>query len=99
MRFLIKAIFWFTVVLLVLPEHPEQEQQATTAANNPPAAPPLKSSDLIATLSALCAEESDLCTRGAEALAAVDIDTEQGMRVALTLLHQARNAQPAQPAD
>ena len=99
MRFLIKAVFWFTIVLLVLPEHPEPTQQATMAADTSPVEPSLNGSDLIATLSALCAEESDLCTRGAEALAAVDVDTEQGMRVALTLLRQARNAQPAQPGD
>jgi len=99
MRFVVKAVFWFTVVLLVLPKHPEPGPEAPVATAPSTAMPSLSDGDLIATLSALCVEESDLCTRGAEALTTIDIDTEQGMRIALDLIRQARGDQFAQPAN
>lgn len=99
MRFVIKAIFWFAVVLLFLPEEAvhKSEDKAAVAVDTAVTTSSVKASDVIARVSRLCSEQPGVCERAADALSAIELDTEKGARLALEMLLSATNDQKDQP--
>ncbi len=88
MRFVFKAVFWFTLVLLLLPE----EALHRPSGNNQPATDvelltsTVGHQDALARITRICADQPDLCRQTAKALSTIDIDTEAGARMALAML-------------
>lgn len=91
MWFLIKATFWFTIVLLILPfarpemaarfdKEPEAQVQvgATLAA----------ASSAIGDLTGICARKPAVCQTGGEALAALGARARDGALIAYQLLNE-----------
>lgn len=92
MRFVLKAIFWFTIVLLFLPDDAIHKTEGTAATvDTAVTTSSVKASDVIAQVSKLCTQQPDVCDRAAEALSAIELDTEKGARLALELLLSAAN--------
>ncbi|MCR9139033.1 MAG: DUF5330 domain-containing protein [Alphaproteobacteria bacterium] len=91
MRFVIKAIFWFMVVLLFLPEDAIHKSDSKSAApiDRSTTTSSVKTSDVIAQVSRLCTEQPGVCERAANALSTIELDTEKGARLALELLLRA----------
>ncbi len=96
MRFVIKAVFWFGLVLLFLPE-----DALHRSGRNTPPAPDARTvtstvdmRDALARISRICSERPDLCRRTADAISAIDIDTEKGARMALEILLAAASEPP-----
>lgn len=96
MRFVIKAIFWFGVVLLFLPEEAihETERKAAAQIDKAVTTSSVKTSDVIARVSRLCSEQPGVCERAASALSAIELDTEKGARLALEMLLRASDETP-----
>lgn len=88
MRFVFKAVFWFTLVLLLLPEEALHQRPG----KNPKATDvelltsTVGHQDALARITRICADQPDLCRQTAKALSTIDIDTEAGARMALAML-------------
>lgn len=98
MRFVIKAVFWFTIVLLLLPEdaiHTSDDIPAV-AVDSAMTTSSVKASDVMARISRLCSDQPGVCERAADALSTVELDTEKGARLALELLLRAAENEDAQ---
>jgi hypothetical protein len=87
MWFIIRAAFWFAVVLVMLPvfdrdatSRLEQEKgvELTDALG--------AAAGAISYVSALCSEKPDVCVKGAETFAALGSRAREGARVAFTYL-------------
>jgi hypothetical protein len=91
MRFVIKAVFWFAVVLLFLPEDTKHrdEQSAAAPVDAELTTSSVKTSDLVTQLYRLCTQNPEPCEKAGKSLSAIDLDTENGVRFALELLSNA----------
>ncbi len=95
MRFLIKAIFWFSLVVLLLPESVRHGSKPETSAAAV-AAPTISEKEALARISAICGEQPVLCRQTAEALSNLDIQSDEGARLALNIILQAAASDPKQ---
>lgn len=88
MWFLVKATFWFSLVLVLLPfldpssseklEHgPKMEIGGTFSAAN----------EAIQYISAICVEKPDVCEKGAETFVALGHRAREGARIAYEFLN------------
>ncbi len=100
MRFVFKAVFWFTLVLLLLPE----EALHRAPGKNPTATDvelltsTVGHHDAVARITRICVDQPDLCRQTAKALSTIDIDTEAGARMALAMLLTAAKETRLTPA-
>ncbi len=88
MRFVLKAVFWFGLVLLFLPEDALHKTQTTEpdVVDNGAVTSSVTANDVVARVARLCSEKPAICERAADALSTIELDTEQGARLALDLL-------------
>lgn len=91
MRFMFKAIFWFTLVVLFIPKDPEPDTVAEIPSNAIPGGAAQ------ARLATFCREQPSVCHQTAAALTELDIQSDQGARLALQLLLQ--SAHPSSGTD
>ncbi|KQS77448.1 hypothetical protein ASG25_03520 [Rhizobium sp. Leaf384] len=104
MWFLIKAAFWFSLVLVLLPifgtEDATQTQTRTTAGVDI-GETVSAASEAIGYISAICLEKPDVCTKGAETFNALGHRAKDGARIAYQLLEtqfaDEKTAQAAAP--
>lgn len=98
MRFVIKAVFWFMIVLLFLPEDAihTSDEVPTAAVDGAMTTSSVKTSDVMARISRLCSDRPGVCERAADALSAIELDTEKGAHVALEMLLRAADNEDAQ---
>ena len=96
MRFVIKAVFWFTLVLLFLPEDAlhRSGDKSQTAPDPQTITSSVDMRDALARISAICSQQPALCRRTADAISKIDIDTEKGARMALEILLAAAQDHP-----
>lgn len=98
MRFVIKAVFWFMIVLLFLPEdalHTSDDLSAASVDSNVTTSS-VKASDVMSQITRLCSDKPGVCERAADALSAIELDTEKGARLALEMLLRAADNEDAQ---
>lgn len=88
MRFVLKAVFWFTLVALLLPKDPANEIGQKTAEF----ATTQRIAETNARLSAFCRDHPEPCRQAAQALAGVD--GEKAAQIALDLLLQGDRPTP-----
>ena len=87
MGMLIKAAFWFCVVLVVLPFFDGHAQKNLEAAPQVEAADAVTAAaGAISYVSQICAERPEVCTKGAETFAALGSRAKEGALVAYKLL-------------
>ena len=87
MWFLVKAAFWFTVVLLLLPlAEPAKETASDPVARVNVGAGVEAAASALDDLTGLCARRPDVCRTGGETLSALGIRARDGARVAYQLL-------------
>ncbi|PYE36016.1 hypothetical protein C8J35_102400 [Rhizobium sp. PP-F2F-G38] len=89
MWFLIKAAFWFSLVLVLLPIFGTEEaaQPETTAGARMDIGQTVSAaSEAIGYISAICLEKPDVCTKGAETFNALGHRAKDGARIAYQLL-------------
>lgn len=89
MWFLIKAAFWFSLVLVLLPifgTEDTAQTQATAGAKVDIGQTVSAASEAIGYISAICLEKPDVCTKGAETFNALGHRAKDGARIAYQLL-------------
>ncbi|NHT78617.1 DUF5330 domain-containing protein [Rhizobiaceae bacterium CRRU44] len=89
MWFLIKAAFWFSLVLVLLPIFGTEEAaqpQAAAGAKMDIGQTVSAASEAIGYISAICLEKPDVCTKGAETFNALGHRAKDGARIAYQLL-------------
>lgn len=97
MRFVIKAVFWFMIVLLFLPEEAIHTSNDTSAAavDSAVTTSSVKASDVMSRIKRLCSDKPGICESAADALSAIELDTEKGARLALEMLLRAADDEDA----
>lgn len=102
MWFLLKAGFWFSTVLLVLPLFGgEQSAQGTPSELSSPLAFYEAVSAMtvaIDDMRAICERHPDVCETGGEALQALGLQARDGARIALGYLDETFGETPVEPA-
>ena len=84
MRFLLKAAFWFTVVVLFLPKDPAD---LTGSHRTPPADVDVSEAyNLLLNIQNMCAEQPEICQAGADGLAALQNGTQGSADVIAKIL-------------
>lgn len=89
MWFLIKAAFWFSLVLVLLPIFGTEEAaqpQAAAGARMDIGQTVSAASEAIGYIGAICLEKPDVCTKGAETFNALGHRAKDGARIAYQLL-------------
>ncbi|TCQ28939.1 DUF5330 domain-containing protein [Rhizobium sp. PP-CC-3G-465] len=89
MWFLIKAAFWFSLVLVLLPIFGTEEAaqpQAAAGARMDIGQTVSAASEAIGYISAICLEKPDVCTKGAATFNALGHRAKDGARIAYQLL-------------
>lgn len=89
MWFLIKAAFWFSLVLVLLPifgTEDAAQTQPTAGAGVDIGQTVSAASEAIGYISAICLEKPDVCTKGAETFNALGHRAKDGARIAYQLL-------------
>ena len=97
MCFVIKAVFWFSLVLLFLPEDSLHRSKSGPAPDTATVTSSVEMQDALTRIFRICSERPDLCRRTAETISVIDIDTEKGARMALEILLTAATAKPKAP--
>ena len=85
MRFIVKAIFWFGIVLLFLPESAlhDQPPRSTAEDASPREEPSFATGDIIMGLARLCGNNPEICARTTETLSV--LSEENGPSQALQI--------------
>ncbi|PYE28805.1 hypothetical protein C8J32_101665 [Rhizobium sp. PP-CC-3A-592] len=89
MWFLIKAAFWFSLVLVLLPifgTEDAAQPEAAAGARMDIGQTVSAASEAIGYISAICLEKPDVCTKGAETFNALGHRAKDGARIAYQLL-------------
>ncbi len=102
MWFLLKAGFWFSAVLLVLPLFGDEQTPLSTTAGETTS--PLAFYEAVAAMSvaiedvrAICERHPDVCETGGEALQALGLQARDGARIALGYLDETFGETAGQP--
>jgi hypothetical protein len=93
MSFLIRAAFWFSLVLLFLPiwpGSPETDDQPVGAIRALSAA-----QEAVGDLAGICERKPDVCETGRKAVHTITVRAKEGARVALELLDEGESAAAA----
>ncbi|WP_274424898.1 DUF5330 domain-containing protein [Chelativorans sp. YIM 93263] len=96
--FLIRCIFWFSLVLLFLPINVSEQAPGVESVNPLQAIAAVR--DTVRDLADICMRQPDVCATASAAVQTITARAKEGMRIARELVEEEHSASPeaAQPA-
>ena len=81
MGFLIRMVFWFSLVLLLLPFGPEEESGSVSALQAL-----LAARGAMSDVSGMCERRPEVCATGRDAIETIGVRAREGARIAIGML-------------
>lgn len=97
MFFLLRAAFWFSLVLLVLPFGIGSDEQGSASVN--PIQALLAARDAVGDIAGMCERKPDVCETGKAAMHTIGVRAKETARIAADMLDEQPAKQAVQPAE
>lgn len=97
MFFLLRAAFWFSLVLLVLPFSIGSDEQSRESVN--PIQALLAARDAVGDIAGMCERKPDVCETGKAAMHTIGVRAKETARIAADMLDEQTAEQVARPAE
>lgn len=97
MFFLLRAAFWFSLVLLVLPFSFSSEDKTGESVN--PIQALLAARDAVGDIAGMCERKPDVCETGKAAVHTITVRAKETARIAADMLDERPEEQVARPAE
>ncbi|MFD9898083.1 DUF5330 domain-containing protein [Mesorhizobium sp. UC22_110] len=97
MFFLLRAAFWFSLVLLALPFGIGSGEQGRESVN--PIQALLAARDAVGDIAGMCERKPDVCETGKAAMHTIGVRAQETARIAADMLDQQPAEQVARPAE